>query len=62
VGTKIAFDLEKQSDQTLLRFFHTGWRQQTDFYASCNYNWGFYMRSLKLYSETGRGEPFEYRA
>ena len=62
VGTKIVFDLEKQGEQTLLRFHHTDWRQMTDFYASCNYNWGFYMRSLKTYCETGKGEPFEYRA
>jgi uncharacterized protein YndB with AHSA1/START domain len=62
VGTKIVFRLEKKGDQTLLRFRHTGWREMTEFYASCNYNWGFYMRSLKVYCETGKGEPFEYRA
>jgi len=62
VGTKIVFDLEKRGEQTLLRFHHTDWRGMTDFFASCNYNWGFYMRSLKTYCETGKGEPFEYRA
>ncbi|MEJ2719774.1 MAG: SRPBCC domain-containing protein, partial [bacterium] len=62
IGTRLVFDLEKQGDQTLLRFAHTRWREITDFFASCNYNWGFYMRSLKLYCEQGEGEPFEYRA
>ncbi len=62
VGTKIVFDLEKQGDQTLVRFAHSDWRQATDFYASCNYNWGYYLKSLKSYCETGKGTPFEYKA
>jgi uncharacterized protein YndB with AHSA1/START domain len=62
IGTRLVFDLEKHGDQTLLRFGHTQWREMTDFFASCNYNWGFYMRSLKLYCEQGEGEPFEYKA
>ena len=62
VGTRFKFDLEKQGDQTLLRFFHTGCRDTTDFYAHCNYQWGYYMKSLKTYCETGEGTPFEYRA
>jgi uncharacterized protein YndB with AHSA1/START domain len=61
IGTRFVFDLEKQGDQTLLRFQHTDWRAVTDFYASCNYHWGYYMRSLKLYCETGKGMPFEYK-
>jgi hypothetical protein len=41
-----------------LRFTHGAWREMTDFFAACNYNWGFYMRSLKAYCETGKGQPF----
>lgn len=62
IGTRFKFDLEKQGDQTLLRFFHTEWREVTDFYAHCNYQWGFYLKSLKSYCETGEGTPFEYTA
>jgi uncharacterized protein YndB with AHSA1/START domain len=62
VGTKIVFDLEKQGDQTLVRFVQGDWRAVTDFYASCNYNWGYYLTSLKSYCETGEGTPFEYKA
>ena len=62
VGTTIVFDLERKGDQTLLRFVHGGWREVTDFYASCNYNWGYYLASLKSYCETGAGTPFEYKA
>lgn len=62
IGTLFKFDLEKQGDQTLLRFSHTEWRDMTDFYAHCNYHWGYYLKSLKTYCETGRGTPFEYKA
>ncbi|UCG53232.1 MAG: SRPBCC domain-containing protein [Candidatus Latescibacterota bacterium] len=62
VGTHVVFDLEKKGDQTLLRFFHAEWREPTDFFANCNYHWGYYLRSLKLYCETGKGTPFEVKA
>ena len=62
VDTRVTFDLERQGDQTLLRFVHEGWRGATDFFATCNYNWGCYLASLKSYCETGRGTPFEYKA
>lgn len=60
VGTTITFDLEPRDDgATLVRFGHNDWAEQTDFFADCNYNWGYYMRSLKQYVETGAGTPFE---
>jgi uncharacterized protein YndB with AHSA1/START domain len=62
IETRFVFDLEKKGDQTLLRFQHTQWRAMTDFYASCNYHWGYYIRSLKLYCETGTGMPFEVKS
>jgi uncharacterized protein YndB with AHSA1/START domain len=58
VGTTFVFDLEAKEGQTVLRFTHGNWREATDFYASCNYHWGYYLRSLKLHCETGAGHPF----
>lgn len=58
VGTTLVFSLEPDDGRTILRFSHGEWRAATDFFASCNYHWGFYMRSLKSYCETGAGEPF----
>jgi uncharacterized protein YndB with AHSA1/START domain len=58
IGTKFSFDLEKDKDTTILRFSHYNWGDSTDFFANCNYHWGYYLRSLKLYCETGRGTPF----
>jgi uncharacterized protein YndB with AHSA1/START domain len=58
VGTSFIFDLERDKNSTKLRFTHGNWRQQTDFLDSCNYQWGYYLRSLKMYCETGEGTPF----
>jgi uncharacterized protein YndB with AHSA1/START domain len=58
IDTTFVFDLELNKDKTILRFIHGNWRERTDFFASCNYHWGYYMQSLKLYCETGKGTPF----
>ncbi len=58
IGTKFEFDLEQDGDSTVMRFSHKDWREETDFYASCNYQWGYYMRSIKAHCETGKGTPF----
>ncbi len=59
VGTNILFSMEELEDSTALRFSHYNWREETDFFASCNYQWGYYLMSLKLYCETGKGMPFK---
>lgn len=59
IGTTLTFEIEKEDDHSILRFTHNDWREETDFFASCNYHWGYYMRSLKLYCEAGEGTPFE---
>jgi uncharacterized protein YndB with AHSA1/START domain len=59
IGTTLAFEIEKQDNDSILRFTHNKWREETDFFASCNYHWGYYMRSIKLYCETGKGMPFK---
>jgi uncharacterized protein YndB with AHSA1/START domain len=59
IGTRFCFDLEEKEGGTILRFTHGNWKEMTDFFASCNFHWGHYMRSLKNYCETGQGEPFE---
>ncbi len=59
IDTTFVFDLEAKGDQSILRFTHGNWRESTDFFASCNYHWGYYLRSLKLLLETGKGTPFQ---
>jgi uncharacterized protein YndB with AHSA1/START domain len=58
IGTTFLFDLEEKDESTILRFSHNNWKEDTDFFASCNYNWGYYLKSLKQYCETGEGTPF----
>ena len=58
IDTTFSFDLEKSEQDTILRFCHGNWRETTDFYASCNYHWGYYLGSLKKYCEDGKGYPF----
>lgn len=58
IGTRLLFMLEVKDGNTVLRFTHGNWRDETDFFASCNYNWGYYMRSLAKYCEEGKGTPF----
>jgi uncharacterized protein YndB with AHSA1/START domain len=58
IGTTFLFELEEKDGNTILRFSHNNWKEETDFFASCNFNWGYYMNSLKQYCETGEGTPF----
>jgi uncharacterized protein YndB with AHSA1/START domain len=59
--TKISFNLEMSGDNTIVRFNHCNWRRKTDFFAHCNYNWAWYLNSLRLYCETGEGLPYQTR-
>lgn len=59
IDTKFIFKLESTKDDTVLSFTHANWLEMTDFFASCNYHWGYYLRSLKLLCETGKGTPFK---
>lgn len=59
IATKLLFQIEEKDGETILRFTHRDWKEETDFFSSCNYHWGYYMRSLKLFCETGKGTPFQ---
>jgi uncharacterized protein YndB with AHSA1/START domain len=59
VGTKVSFELVENNNNTLLRFTHGGWRAVTDTFASCNYDWASFVKSLKLSCETGMGTPYQ---
>jgi len=58
IGTKFIFEIEENENGSALKFAHANWGEETDFFASCNYQWGYYMTSLKQYCETGFGTPF----
>jgi uncharacterized protein YndB with AHSA1/START domain len=43
---------------TLLIFNHNDWKEYTLMFAECSYTWGQFLKSLKLYCETGKGKPY----
>ena len=57
VDSKIDIRLDKQDGKVRVRFSHSGYPDDGDFYANCNYSWGYYLKSLKDYCETGKGFP-----
>jgi len=58
-GTRIHFHLEPAKSGTLLRFFHAGWLEHTDYFTSCNTTWGELMFRLKAAAEgQARGPLF----
>lgn len=62
IGTSLIFSLKEDDGRTTVTFEHNGWKESTDFFASCNYNWGWYLTSLKDYCEKGKGRPFPQSA
>lgn len=43
---------------TVVILRHDGWKEQTPMFAECSYTWGRFLRSLKLFCETGKGTPW----
>ena len=44
--------------QSLLTFHHEDWKEYSPMFAECSYTWGQFLRSLKLFCETGEGIPW----
>lgn len=61
VGTTISFELNEKQGKTDIILRHANWREVTDFYRSCNYNWAMFLYSLKTYCEDGVGLPYQDR-
>jgi uncharacterized protein YndB with AHSA1/START domain len=49
---------QRNDKVTLLIFHHDDWRDYTLMFAECSYTWGQFLRSLKLFCETGKGRPW----
>ncbi len=49
---------------TLLIFKHEDWKEHSLMFAECSYTWGQFLKSLKLYCETGKGKqwPNQHRS
>ena len=51
VGTGVSFELTEKDQITTVVLKHTNWRELTDFYQWCNYNWALFLQRLKIYCE-----------
>ncbi len=58
IGTNVYFLLDRNENKTRLRFSHSGWQLNDDFYAMCCFSWGRYLESLRQLIQTGKGQPF----
>jgi len=57
VNTNITFDLSQDNDGAVVRFAHRDWKSTEGIFGVCSYDWAQYLRSLKVYLETGSGHP-----
>ena len=58
-ATTIRFQLDSVDDSTIVHFWHQmGPDVSEDGFASANFNWGYYLDSLRLLCETGQGKPY----
>jgi uncharacterized protein YndB with AHSA1/START domain len=58
VDTDFEFVLTPFAKGTELFFSHRNWSAYTAMYSQCSFDWAMFLRSLKLYCETGKGKPF----
>jgi uncharacterized protein YndB with AHSA1/START domain len=56
-NTTLEWRIEPADGGAVLKLDHRGWREATDFCASCNAMWGNLMFRLKAFVETGRPSP-----
>jgi len=60
LGTKIAFDLRRDGDYTVVMFEHRGWKEPSEFMHHCSTKWATYLLSLRSFVERGEGAPYPH--
>ena len=59
INTVISFELDTNENKTRLRFSHSNWKDNNDFYAQCSFSWARYLESLRQLKENGQGNPYK---
>lgn len=60
VDSTISFNLSDNEDTTQLMFTHTYATDLPDVaFGTFNFNWAYYLDSLREYCESGTGKPFQ---
>jgi uncharacterized protein YndB with AHSA1/START domain len=57
LDTTITWTISEVDGQTMIHFAHRGFANMEGNFAGVNYNWGWYITSLKFYLEKGEGMP-----
>ena len=57
IGTGVSFDLSENDNTTTVVLSHFNWRELTNYYRWCNYNWAMFLSSLKTYCENLKQVP-----
>lgn len=58
-GTRVTWEFSPTDEGTELLFGHRGWKSTDGSFPDINYNWSYYLTSLKQYLETGEGFPHQ---
>ena len=53
IGTKISFSISEGKSGSILKFKHSKWKKQSDFFATCNFHWARHLIILQNYCENG---------
>lgn len=57
-GTIIEWNIKVNDKKTVISITHKGLRPQIECYDVCEKGWHSFLNSLRLYLETGKGQPF----
>jgi activator of HSP90 ATPase len=55
--TTITWTISEHEGQTMLHLAHSGFASTAGNFAAVNYNWGWYVTSIKFLLEKGEGMP-----
>ena len=59
IGTHIVFEISTHHNLTKLDFKQIGWKEQTEFFATCNFHWARHLTMLKKLCESGVNQVFQ---
>ena len=52
---------QRNDECMLLQLQHNDWKSYSPMFAECSYTWAQFLRSIKLYCETGKGTPWPHQ-
>lgn len=59
IGTTIVWNIIERDNGTVLQLEHIGLHPKIECYDICIGGWKQFLKSLEIYIETGKGQPFE---